>query len=477
MSRLFPTKTQTAYDRYVRDLSSATKHRTWIHDPSFALGTDEMVYEKVRRDAISAQAMIYRRHLVAGREVLVEPAAANDKAHQVAAKIVEELLKQIMGFGDARFCLSQAIFRGSAYTIMEGRRETQSLAGLPAVQWWIPKRLLDVDRRRFRLAYNPELRRAEWLFWSVERDAWEPLQYPEWFVRHVYQRTEDSLGYGRGLLDALHYYQASKMRVVQEGLSAAERFGQGFILVGVDGLNVGSPGRSNDAVARQYLDRINKHRARNAFVHDKLDEVKLLEGFGQGWQLIRELLNYLDNAIRVLVLGANLPTSATSGGSFALAEVQQSSTEALIAFDRELLAETLTRDLVGFVWAINRPAFRALGLGGVRPPVLSVRQEKKADPESVSRLVESALRSGLKLKTDEVYRKLGFTAPGPEDEVLSGAPAPPGQGAPVVEPPLGAPRMDFAAVRDRLQHMQAVGRTGRPEVLEALERCLSPTAA
>lgn len=471
MSRLFPTKAGTAYDRYGRELSGATKHRTWIDDPSFALSSDDQAYEKVRRDAIAAQAMVYRRHLVAGKGFLIEPASRSDEAHQVAANAVRDLLGGLMLFGSSRFNLAEAVFRGSSYAIMEGGFETLRVGGLPPARWWVPKRLRDVDRRRFRLAYDRDLKRPKWNFWSVQREAWEPLDYPEWFVRHVCQDTEDTLGYGRGLLDSLHYYQASKMRVVQEGLSAAERFGQGFLIAAVDGLRAGGTDRTNAAVAQRYLTVLNKHRARNAFVHDKGDEVKLLAGFGEGWQLIRELLNYLDNAIRILILGANLPTSATSGGSFALAEVQQNSTDALISFDRECLGEVLTRDLVGFVWAINRPTLRQLGLGGVRAPALRIRQEGKVDPEAYSRIVEAALRAGMKLKLDEVYRKLGFTLPGESDEVLEGAPAAPAPGERLVEPP--TPAIDFEAVRDRLQVLNGSDGATPAEALEAFRRCVA----
>lgn len=470
--RLFNTRTATAYDRYSRDLTSAVKHRQWIQDPSFALGTDDMVYEKVRRDAIAAQAMIYRRHLVAGREVLLEP-ASNDRASQLATAAIAELVGHLLLFGEGRFELASAVFRGSAYQAMEGSYQRIAVGGLPAAQWWVPQRLTDVDRRRFRLSWDAKAGGARWNLWSVQRERWEELRHPEHFVRHVYQRTEDTLGYGRGLLDSLHYYQAAKMRVVQEGLAACERFGQGFMLAAVEGLRQGSEGRGNDAHAQRYLDQLNKHRARNAFVHPKGDEVKLMTGFGEGWQLIRELLNYLDNAIRILILGANLPTSATGGGSYALAEVQQNSTEALIAFDREILSEVLTRDLVGLVWALNRPTLRALGLGQVRAPKLRVRQETKVDPEAFSRLLEAALRAGLRVKTSEVYKRLGLTQPSLEDEVLAGAPAAPAPGTPQLEPPT-APPVSYEALRDQLRVLMGDGGTPTDAgVRAALDRVLS----
>ena len=421
---LFPSSSSTAYDRYGRDLSEAIRGRTWVADPSFALGTDDMVYEKIRRDAVTAQAIQYRKHLVTGRSVTISPPdGVDDPASKKAAVIVEALLGELGMFSDGRFNLSEAIFRGSAYAFIEGEEKTISIAGDPALSWWAPRKLADVDRRRFRLrpvasVEEPNEVTVLWFLWSVARQEWEPLRHPEWFVKHFYTRTEDTLNYGRGLIDALHFYQASKMRVLQEGLSAVERFGQGFLKVGIDGMRAGSNDETNSTQAQAYVREIEKHRARNVLAHDKEDNVELVTGFGEGWQLVREMLSHLDSAIRTLILGANLTTSATTGGSFALAQVQENSTEALIQFDRELLSETLTRDLVGLIWRLNVGNFRALGLGGARMPVLRIRQEKREDPGANAIVITQAIQAGIPLRRDEVYEKLGFTAPQDDDEVI-----------------------------------------------------------
>jgi hypothetical protein len=428
--QLFPTATSRAYDRYSRDLSQAARGRgSWVHDPSFALGTDDMVYEKVRRDAVAAQLMTFRKHLVSGRGVILTPGGEDDASKQAAA-IVEQILDQVGMFGEGRFNLAEAIFRGSAFAFIEGADEELQLEGQPPMSWWVPRKLKDVDRRRVRLrpVPDPEDPREvclRWFLWSVSREQWEELEHPEWFVKHFYQKTEDTLNYGRGLLDAMHYYQQSKVRVLQEGLSAAERFGQGFIKAAVDSLRSGSSDETNDQIAKEYLSQIERHRARHAFVHAKEDEVSVLGGFGEGWQLIKELLSYLDNSLRTLVLGSNLPTAATGGGSFALAEIQENSTEALVQFDRDLMGETLTRDLVGLVWSLNVRNLRALGLGGARMPTLKVRQEKREDPQINAAVIQAALAAGVPLLREEVYDKLGFTLPQEGDELIE----PPSQSA------------------------------------------------
>jgi phage gp29-like protein len=131
------------------------------------------------------------------------------------------------------------------------------------------------------------------------------------------------------------------------------------------------------------------------------------------------MLAYLDSAIRCLALGSNLPTAATTGGSLALAQVQENTTEALIAFDRLLLAETINRDLIGAILRYNAPQIRAAGLGSARAPKFTIRAEKQENPGINAPVAAAALGAGIPLRKDEVYAKLGYTVPGPADDVIA----------------------------------------------------------
>ena len=263
MAQQFPAGSQQAYARYTQSLSDAIKSRDWVYDPSYALHSDWEVYEKILRDPVAAHAIRFRKHLVAGSKVRVVP-ASEDPIDEAAASLVEDLLKQLCGFTDARLCLADAIFKGSAYAMITGRRKLLS-AGAPVggikpvpQHWWVPERIADIDRRRFRLIRIDDVLR--WQLWSVERRDWENLEHPEWFIRSVYEATESSLGYGRGLLDTLYYFQSAKARSLQEAISAAERFGQGLVTVGIenlrasDGRAVGGDTRASDKVAQAWQD-------------------------------------------------------------------------------------------------------------------------------------------------------------------------------------------------------------------------------
>ena len=423
MSIIFDPRSSNAYDRYTQGLHEARKLRDWIYDPSFALASDWDVYQKIMRDATAAHAIRFRKHLTAGAEWRIEPASDSDEDKR-AAEIIEEMLDQIHNFTEARIKLSDSIFTGSSYAFMEGEKVTKKLGGGKPRSWWCPYALKDVDRRRFRRFYDIEKDETRWELWSNERGAWEPLENPEWFIHSVYDNTESSLGYGRGLLDSLYQFQACKSRVIQDAMATSERGGQGFLTVGVDSMR-GPDGRpvagvdgSGTTVAQAWATELDKHRARHILVHDARDEVKLVTGFGEGWGLLMQMVDYFDTQMVTAVLGSNLPTGAESGGSYALGIVQENSTEALIQADRIRISDEITRDLVGACWRYNYQELTAEGLKGARMPKFRIVNQKREDPVDAVGTISTLLDAGIALRKDEVYRKAGFTVPLPEDEVI-----------------------------------------------------------
>lgn len=438
----FPVGTTSAYSEYVHRLRDALRARDWIADPSYALQSDSAIYTKIMRDPVAAHAIRYRCHLVAGAEWRVE-AASEEPADKKAAELMEDLLGHICGATDARARLALSIFRGSAYAFIGGRRYFTTIGGHPG-QWWVPQRLVDVDRRRFRLARVPdhELMPGDepwrWEFWSVMRSTWDPIENPEWFIRTVYEETEDTLGHGRGLLDTLYYHQAAKARAFQDVMAASERFGQGLIVAKVanlrtpDGMGK-AVGRDDagQALANTYHNTLLKHRARGVLVVDQNDELDVLEQ-GSGPDFLLKVIEYLDASQVCAVLGATIPTMERQGGSFALGKVQENTTESLIQADRARLSEDIDRDLGGMLWRLNRQQLIDAGLALAKRPKITVVQQKREDPSVAAGVVAQLLGSNVRLRADEVYRKTGFTPPG-EDDVRDNnviEPAPPQQQGP-----------------------------------------------
>ena len=424
------TGSQDASATYTADLSAALRAPV-VYDPSWSQRSDRWVWEKIRRDANAAHAISYRCRLAAGLEYCLEPASDSDTDKEAAA-ICEELLGGIENFADARAELASAIFRGSAYAFIEGARETRLVNGREGF-WWVPRRLVDFDRRRFSRRRQPDGSIA-WELYSLEREAWEPLgDRFAWFVRHHFDLTEASLGYGRGLLDSVFVASDLKARTLQLYADAGARAATGFVTLAIESMR-GPDGRPNrgdgtsaEDVADAWAEAIRKHRGNNTLVHDKRDEVKVHSGFAESYNLLQSLITYCDNQVTKAVLGSILPTSGDGGGSFAMAVVQGNATESLVQSDRKRLGEDLTRDLIGQVWRLNWAQIVDAGLGRARPPSLRITQRAREEPKEDAQIISAALAAGIPLRSDEVYKRLGFTPPGPDDDVIrggaSGAPA------------------------------------------------------
>ena len=128
--------------------------------------------------------------------------------------------------------------------------------------------------------------------------------------------------------------------------------------------------------------------------------------------------------IFTLVIGANLTTAADKGGSYALAEVQENSTEARVTFDRESLEETYTDTLVAAIWYHNWPLMSELGIHDAAP-MFNIKQEKPQDPLQRAQVIQTMSGTGLRIAAQDAYEQVGLRAPKPGEEVLEPpAPAP-----------------------------------------------------
>lgn len=428
---------------YVRALSSAYRGGYRVYDPDYALSKEPDPYEKVRKDPVIAAAIEDRLHGVAGPGWKWESASdrEDDKA---VAEIFTEATNHCENFMEARYELAQAVILNRSYAYMEGGRVWDCFADTETVQnWWCPTYLRDIDRRRFRYApfhyTNPDTNEAAFVtnleLYSVERNRWEVVQHPEWYIQHIYADEEARLGYGRGLLEAIYFYHYAKTVVLREGLSALEKFARGILVGKIAGMRSGSKDKSNAAMQAAFQSTLQDMMARHVVTMDKNDDITVLEGSATGNAMIVEFLNYLDQAIIRLVTGSLLPMGMASDvGSAARSGTEADTREALYQYDRQLLDNTITKYLGGKIWQYNRAQFAAVGLGGARKPKFRTVQEPKEDHKANAEVATILLNSGVPLPKDEVYKRTGWTRPGPDDEVFEKAAPDPSFG-----PPPGGP--------------------------------------
>lgn len=428
-------------DFYARALGHVLRAQR-LYDPSYALTRDPDVYDRMRRDAVIAFALRYRKLLAAGRDWYLEPASADPK-DRLLLKILEDLLKELEHFDTARFNLSEAIIAGSRWAKIRGELKVMKVANLPESEWYVVRELDDVDKRRMRFqpVDLPQIRetviqqssqneipsvrmtqRKEWRWqaWRPLQNQWEEIDRGEW-VHHVYDDREDTLGYGGGLADELYNYWFAKEVTLQHGLQYLERWSQGIVLAMVDTLRDGKASSPVSSVrTTEWLDALHKMRSRHVLVADAKDRLEVKDAPTGGWQAAMEMLRYLDGAMRVAILGSELPTSSdATGGSFAMAEVQQDTTEALSRFDQVGIEETLRRDVLGWLFRKNYVMLDALGLGCCTLPYVKLREGRRDNAEVRADVLLKARQAKLEIRRDEAYAQLGFSPPAPGDAILS----------------------------------------------------------
>lgn len=414
----------TAGELYVRALASSYRAGFRVWDPDYASYEDPDAWEKCKRDTVIQAAVDYRKRLVAGRTYSVVPASQDDGPDEMLACVLDCMIKQIDDLPGALYNLCEAIFRGSRYALVEGRMRVLDLAETGPRPWWIPVRLRDVPKERVRFVTDPAPPRLGEIrvypeVYSPARYAWERLSPSTPLIRLAYDDAEESLGYGRGLLEAIYHYAWAKTQLRQYGLDGAETWAKGILAAQIDGLRLGSADSSNTQVLSRFVDMIEQVRSRHAIAMGKDDELKLLQGGGEGHQIVTALIDYHDKALNTLILGSNLPTSADKGGSYAMAEVQANSTEQLVQFDRTKLDGALTRYLLRYLIRANRPALAEIGLADAASPTFETTQERREDPDkAVDQLVKLRRDAQVPVLIEEAYRKVGWTPPRPGEPTL-----------------------------------------------------------
>lgn len=418
--------------------------RYFLTDPDSALALDPQVYERMRKDAVIAFCLRLRKLMSAGTDWYLEAASPREEDRKLL-KVMEDLLKHLENFSAARFNLSEAIIAGSRWAKMEGEYRTIDIHNFGRMRWWVCTNLRDMDKRRFRQfkvekgvttrevdIRNPDgtltkasqqIQDIEWV-WQIKRPAqidkpYEDIMRDE-YVRHVYDDREDNLGYGGGLASELYTYWYAKEVALQQGLQYLERWAQGILLAKVDTLRDGQASSPTSAARMtEWVNVLEKLRSRHVIVYDSKDEVDVKDAPTGGWQAALDCIDYLDGALKVCILGATLPTSShASGGSYAMAEVQQATTEMISRFDREGLQESLRRDLLGRLWSMNYENLCKLGLEKAILPYLRIREDRKDDHQIRADVLLKVRQAGMDIRRDEAYSQTGFTPPAIGDEIL-----------------------------------------------------------
>jgi len=497
LNSLMGSRATIISDIYDYALSAMYRNGYRLYDPSYPMAHEEDIWNVFRRDPIILAAIeqMLSGIVCRGWTCVADGERPIDKT---AARVMRDLIKKINGFTSARRELACARILGRAYQYIEGERQWIRVSDSPLrLNWWVPLRLRDVDRRRVhykpvaipQAPAIPEKYGVVMMLWNVARGNWAPLDDPAHFVKLIVSDEEGRLGYGHGLMEAMYFYLYAKGIALKEDLQGLKRYAQGLPIVGIDGARSADTNTPNDVVVQSWLEAFETMQAKDGIVYDKQDVFNVLWPTGAGHTQIFDNLEYFDSALTRLITGSIRPSGGAvrATGHGGQAETEAETSASIYDYYREVVDEVLTRDLISLVWRQNAINFRLLGLAEANcPKFMSTEKPNENAIETLQVLTGARRDLKLEVLTSEAYEKLRLTRPSPGDETLGPLEdaQPYRSRFPAHWKPSRSRRMDDAFRlemdhrayrRDRVRHLRGAGirreRDRGTEDAEAVVRC------
>lgn len=425
MARTLLTVRSVHDQLYGYALSSAFRS-AWVYDPSYALHREPDIWEMVRNDANTASA-IDRSNRAIIRPWRISPFdGSRDEGDQRIARVVQDGLRHIDRFNARRRRIAEAKLLGRTYAVSLWRRRRAALGGLREMDWWVPVQLVDVDRRRFHWAVDWSEDRTRKVsvhleMYDTDAGIWKPVpqELRDCMIEFVYNDTEDRVGYGRGLLEAVYFAHYMKTVTFEKISQGIDRWANGIWIGTIDGLRGASTDKTNEDLRAGMKTVLQDMRSNNQAIVENVDDIKVIETSGTGHQISMDFLRYLDESIERLLNGSVRPSGHTPGdsGSRALGEVEADTSEEFFQDDREDNDEILQRDLVGAFLRYNRQTIEDAGLGKARIPVFTSEQIRRQDPERALAAIAQAIKF-VPVGVREIYEKGEISRPLPDEETV-----------------------------------------------------------
>lgn len=424
---------------------SARYASPWVYEPSNASLSEPDLWEVLRNDDDVVTSLETRRsNLIRPWNVRPNPHVGSkgvDKSvaesSRKLAAITAEALSGISRFDAARRLLSDAYVIGRRYAEIVYEEQRISLDGSPELDWLIPVALKDVDRRRFHWVTDWSEGKGVRTKRGVHLEMFDTNLH-QWvemspdirrrYIEYVWEDTEDRLGYGRGVQEAMfytHYFKTGSLKKLMEGL---DRFANGILKGRLDSLRAASPDIDNFSLANNMKATLQKMRTEHVIVLQDNDDVEVLDAPGTGMSINMEAIRYFAEKVFRLLNGSvrQAGHSVDGTGSMAAAGVESDTAESFYQFPREDLDEVINRDLVGSFIYFNAGNFQSLGLANGRKPKFSTEQVKRQNPLE---RVQVLNQSKVPISVSHYYEAIDAPVPEPDEDVVEAAsPEAPGFG-------------------------------------------------
>ena len=378
-----------------------------------------------------------------------------DDSKRLAA-IAHEGLAHCWNIDEARTLHSEAFFVGRKYGMILWEPVTTSLDGSPEMEWWLPYKIQDIDRRRMHwvpdwIWIKPDgkremLKSGPRYDYGAGRDSGE-MRYPQggylaksgihlemfntnsyqWqrvseeqrvnLIEYTYYDSEDRVGHGRGVMEAglyTHYMLTNTDKKIGEGI---DRYANGVLTMTLDSLRNASTGKTNADLLAAAKNVLNTYRSEHYIILNDGDKIEVQEVQGSGISFSMDFRDHLVASWARLCNGSARPAghSVDGTGARAQAETESDSSEGFYQNDRATLDHVYDRDLLGAFLYHNQENIEKLGLGKTKRPKFSSQQVKRQNP---SERVAVLNASRVPILKTEYYEGIDCTPTSPEDDVV-----------------------------------------------------------
>lgn len=364
---------------YVSDLRYITGYYTgWIPEYLVDRVTDANAYELLKNDETINHALWLRSLFASGEFYQI----ISDKEPELA-DIASSAFRYLEDFTHSRSSLNfNSVLFGLG--LQKKYWRDVELEGYPGMVWKVPFRSKEVDRRRLRVEYEDLTgkKKTVWTLWEPDTDKYAIIrdrsEVPDYegpqiqdFIWHFYQQEELNPVY-RGMGEVLFKMAYLRDRALQYWGDLSESWSKPYVVVLANTLRGAFSGSQGDHFlsasqrADKLLDTFERMVSRHTIVLQKdADDVRFHEHGVTGNNILQQLLNYCDNIMTKVILGSELTTGTSSsgkaGGSYALAQIHNSATRAIILYDRLRMQERYEQDWLHDFFYRNRGNLNQLG--------------------------------------------------------------------------------------------------------------------
>lgn len=388
-----------------------------IYDPNLDASSDHDAYRTVLLDSTASRGIETFLRSVCSVDYRVIPfdTKANDQ-DQLFADICYDAFSYTDNFTEARKNLASGLIRGRSYAQIIPQTKWIRLGGKWA-KWTIPHIIQDEDPRRFQYFIKrlksghllTELRR-----FNRQNAQWQPLTEFEdrLFLKLINNNLEDKFGYGESMIEKLYELMWLKTNLIKLGMQGIELWAKGLIIAKPAAKESNEPNATNSTLESQFQQSYNQMRAGRGFwMIDKEDEVEVHLNQNGNNEMVMKWIEYINNEIIKLITGSLLPSGdANSVGSKARAVVEEDQALMYLQHPRELIDQTLTRDLIGWFQRANFRTLYDLGLTQSRVKFITGK-ERSIDPLERLAVGQRLQEMGYQLDVQEVFEHTGYTPP------------------------------------------------------------------